>query len=32
VAESVMVHCDEARSVAAPFGDDARAKLEGVLT
>ncbi|MDX6545887.1 MAG: acyl-CoA thioester hydrolase [Gaiellales bacterium] len=32
VAESVMVHCDEARSAAAPFGDDARALLEGVLS
>jgi acyl-CoA thioester hydrolase len=32
VAESVMVHCDEARSAAAPFDDDARALLEGVLS
>jgi acyl-CoA thioester hydrolase len=32
VAESVMAHCDEARSAAAPFGDGARALLEGVLT
>lgn len=31
VAESVMVHCDEARERAEPFPDAARALLEGQL-
>src|SRR4051794_34787557 len=30
-AETVMVHTDDARAAAAPFPDDARALLEGVL-
>jgi acyl-CoA thioester hydrolase len=30
-AETVMVHTDEARAAAAPFPDDARALLQGVL-
>jgi acyl-CoA thioester hydrolase len=31
VAESVMVHCDDARERAEPFPDAARALLEGQL-
>jgi acyl-CoA thioester hydrolase len=31
VAESVMVHCDEQRAVAAPFPDEPRRLLEGIL-
>ena len=31
VAESVMVHCDEARERAEPFPDAARSLLEGQL-
>ncbi|HEY0388295.1 MAG TPA: thioesterase family protein [Gaiellales bacterium] len=31
VAESVMVHCDQARERAEPFPDDARALLEAQL-
>jgi acyl-CoA thioester hydrolase len=31
VAESVMVHCDEQRSAAAPFPDESRRLLEGIL-
>ena len=31
VAESVMVHCDERRSEAAPFPDEPRRLLEGIL-
>jgi len=31
VAESVMVHCDAARSASQPFPDAARALLEGEL-
>jgi acyl-CoA thioester hydrolase len=30
-AESVMVHCDEARSVGAPFPDEPRRLLESIL-
>jgi acyl-CoA thioester hydrolase len=31
VAESVMVHCDDARSTAAPFPDEPRRLLESIL-
>jgi acyl-CoA thioesterase FadM len=31
VAESVMVHCDEARERSRPFPDEARRRLEAAL-